>query len=106
MTDTPDAREFRELQEKLNSERSSAVHLRIAAVEAQARADREAQALVNQRLGDRIDGVKGVVDDLKTSTDSGFKDTRAGMLGLGILMLLVLAANLPGLFAILKGKLP
>jgi hypothetical protein len=100
------AKELRELQEKLNAERNSAVHLRIAAVEAQARSDRDTQALVNKSLGDRIDGVKGAVDEVKAAQDKGFSDVRIGLILLGIGLALTLMANLPGLLSVLKGKVP
>lgn len=100
------ARELRDLQEKLNQERNSAVHLRIAAVEAQARADRETQAHVNKSLGERIDGVRATVDETKVEQAKGFADLRIGLLVLGIGMALTLMANLPGLWAVLKGRIP
>ncbi len=97
------AREMRRIQDKLDDERNSSVHLRIAGVEAQAKSDRDMQAIVNQRLGDRIDGVKTTVDVIEKSAVKGFSDLRTGMLILGLLVSLVLAANLPGLLSVMKG---
>lgn len=98
------ARELRRIQDKLDDERNSSIHIRIAGVEAQAKSDRDLQSAVNLRMGDRIDGVKTIVDGLKTSTEKGFADNRLGMLLLGLMVSLTLMANLPGLLAVLKGK--
>lgn len=90
-------RQMRDMKEKLDAERNSAVHLRIAAVEAQARSVIDAQALVNKNLSDQM-------GSLKTSTEKGFNDIRIGIIVLGIGVVLTLTANLPGLLAVLKGK--
>ncbi len=98
-------REF-DLAEKLHAERNSAVHLRIAAVEARAQMDRELQAAVNKSLGESLSTVKTDVQGLKSSTEIGFKDVKYLIYGLSVLVALTLIANLPGLAAVLKGKIP
>lgn len=105
-TEAEHARELRRVQEKLDDERNSSIHLRIAGVEAQAKSDRDLQAVVNQRMGDRIDGVKSTVDGLKTSTEKGFSDLRLGLMVVGLGVALTLASNAPGLLVFLKGRLP
>ena len=94
-------REF-DLLEKLHQERNSAVHLRIAAVEAQARADRELQAVVNQRNADRMDSLSKSVDNVRQEQHEGFKDIKHAMLAVTLLLLLVLVGTFPGLLTVLK----
>lgn len=96
--DSPTRHEMR-LMAQLHDERHSTTHIRIAAVEAQARADREAQADINKALMEKVSAMDVAQRD-------GFRELRTTLTGIGVLLLLVIAVNLPGLMTILKGRIP